>query len=295
MIILMKKRLPDYIVKCLLAAGYDELDVICDMNTAETPQNCIGKVEKFVNTRYSNNKEYNPTLCQPFEFPPGHRARICNFVNELSHLKSKAKQKGIEKSQKRKHKSFCSRVSVACKKSKNEDEQELIDLTSTSDCESSDVNVVTVSKQVHTSLRNWAKKQESGYNQLQEGKHYVLNVTPKGNPGFFIVALRCAKCNITIHLHQKNSSSCHSPYLLSNFTRHIKICFPKTAQAHVQSQPSMYDFFTCSNTTSSSSNLHTAALTKVSEQSNAFHNKESNSSSNLVNEVTEQSPSSQGF
>ena len=45
MIILMKKRLPDYIVKCLLAAGYDELDVICDMNTAETPQNCIGKVE----------------------------------------------------------------------------------------------------------------------------------------------------------------------------------------------------------------------------------------------------------
>ena len=51
MIILMKKRLPDYIVKCLLAAGYDELDVICDMNTVETPQNCIGKVEKFVNTR----------------------------------------------------------------------------------------------------------------------------------------------------------------------------------------------------------------------------------------------------
>ena len=27
----MKKRLPDYIVKCLLATGYDELDVICDM------------------------------------------------------------------------------------------------------------------------------------------------------------------------------------------------------------------------------------------------------------------------
>jgi len=51
-IILMKKRLPDYIVKCLLAAEYDELDVICDMNTAETPQNCIGKIEKFVNTKF---------------------------------------------------------------------------------------------------------------------------------------------------------------------------------------------------------------------------------------------------
>ena len=224
LMILMKKRLPDYIVKCLLAAGYDELDVICDMKTGETPQNCIEKIERFVNARYSNNKEYNPTLCQPFEFPPGHRARICNFVNELSHLRSKAKQKIIP--QKRKHKSRA-RVSVACKKprSKNQDDQEPIDLTSSSDCESSDVNVVTVSKQVRTSLRNWAKKQGSGYNQLQEGKDYVLNITPKENPGFFIVALRCAKCNMTIHLHQKNSLSCHSPYLLSNFTRHIKICF----------------------------------------------------------------------
>ena len=31
-IIVMKKRLPDYIVKCLLAAGYNELDVIFYMN-----------------------------------------------------------------------------------------------------------------------------------------------------------------------------------------------------------------------------------------------------------------------
>ena len=133
--------------------------------------------------------------------------------------------------------------------------------------------------------------QESGFNQLQEGKHFVLNVTPKENPGFFIVSLRCVKCNLTIQLQQKNSSNCHSPYLLSNFTRHIKICFSKAAQAHLQSQPSMYDFFPHSNTTSSSSSV---APTKVSEQSDAFHNKES-SSSNLVNEVTEQQSTSQSF
>ena len=34
-VILMKKRLRDYIIKCLLAAGYDELDVTYGMNTAE--------------------------------------------------------------------------------------------------------------------------------------------------------------------------------------------------------------------------------------------------------------------
>lgn len=115
----MRKTLPEYIVKCLLASGYDELDVICDMNTTEIPRNCIEKVEKFVNT---NDKEYNPTLCQPFEFPPGHKIRISNFVSELNHLRAKAKQKDIEKSQKRKRKGFSSRVSVACKKSKSQDE-----------------------------------------------------------------------------------------------------------------------------------------------------------------------------
>jgi len=173
---------------------------------------------------------------------------------------------------------------MSCKKSKNQDEQESVDLTSISDSESLDVNVVTVSKQVCTSLNKWAKTQESGFNQLQEGKYFVLNVTPKENPGFFIVSLRCVKCNVPIQLHQKDSSNCHSPYLL-------KICFSKAAQTHLQPQPSLYDFFTHCNTTSSSSSI---APTKVSEQSNAFHNKES-SSYNLVNEVTEQQSTSQGF
>ena len=297
---LMRKRLPEYIVKCLLASGYDKLDVICGMNTTETPRNCIEKVETFVNIRHSNNKEYNPTLCQPFEFPPGHRSRISKFVSELNHLRAKTKEKDIEKSRKRKCKGFSSRVSVACKKSKNQDEHEPIDLTSTDDREPVDVTVVTVSKQVRASLRNWSKKQESGFNNLHEDKHYVFNVIPKENPRFFTVALRCAKCQIIIQIHQKDtcSSSCHSPYPISNFTRHIKLCFSKTAKVHVQSQPSMYDIFSCRKPVSSSFNLDATAMTTVSAQNHGCH-KQSNNSSDLVNEahneVTLQSSSTQGF
>ena len=35
-IMLMKKRLHEYIVNCLIASGYDEMQVLCDMDTNET-------------------------------------------------------------------------------------------------------------------------------------------------------------------------------------------------------------------------------------------------------------------
>ena len=79
----MKERLPQYVVNCLITSGYDEMQVLCDMDTSESPKNTIHKVESFINKRFSNKPEYNPTLLLPFEFPPGHRAQISNFVHEL--------------------------------------------------------------------------------------------------------------------------------------------------------------------------------------------------------------------
>ena len=92
----MKERLPEYIANCLIASGYDEMQVLCDMNTSETPKNAIEKVESFINKKFSDKPEYNPTLSLPFEFPPGHRARICNFIQELKQLRENAKRKTKE-------------------------------------------------------------------------------------------------------------------------------------------------------------------------------------------------------
>ena len=41
----MKKRLPEYIVNCVIASGYDEMQALCDMDTSETLKNAIEKVE----------------------------------------------------------------------------------------------------------------------------------------------------------------------------------------------------------------------------------------------------------
>ena len=69
------------------------MQVLCDMDTSETPKNTIHKVESFINKRFSNKPEYNPTLLLPFEFPPGHRAQISNFVHELKKVQENAKRK----------------------------------------------------------------------------------------------------------------------------------------------------------------------------------------------------------
>lgn len=85
-----------------------------------------------------------------------------------------------------------------------------------------------VSKQVRRNLRNWATKQsEVNLKQLQIDVHYSVKISLKESPGLFSVSLRCAKCNVSIQLYQKENSDSAAPYLISNFTRHIKLCFTK--------------------------------------------------------------------
>ena len=42
----------------------------------------------------------------------------------------------------------------------------------------------------------------------------------------FSSAIKCNACNAVIHLHQKDKSAKDNPYLISNWTRHVKTCKP---------------------------------------------------------------------
>ena len=245
----MKDRLPEYIVNCLIASGYDEMQVLCDMNTSETPKNAIEKVESFINKKFSGKPEYNPTLSQPFEFPPGHRARMCNFIRELKMLRENAKRKA-KSSKKRK-----------ISRSHAELSADKVDLTD--DAELTVVNIEMVSKQVRSNLRNWATKQsKANFKKLQEGVHYSLKISPKESPGFFSVSLRCAKCNIFIQLHQKDNSDCTDPYLISNFTRHVKLCFTKNVtKKHPES---LHKFFSKTHSKTNQDHVGSSSDPKVS-------------------------------
>lgn len=86
----MKERLSEYIINCLIASECDEIQVLCDMDTSDMPNNTFDKVENFISKKFSDKPEYNPTLLLPFEFPPGHRARIRNFIQKLIKLRENA-------------------------------------------------------------------------------------------------------------------------------------------------------------------------------------------------------------
>ena len=78
---LMRKQLP---VNCFLAAGFDVPEVISAMDITDNPGNSIPQIEGFIARKYNGDPRLdpiNPTV--DFEFPPGHRIRICNFVHDI--------------------------------------------------------------------------------------------------------------------------------------------------------------------------------------------------------------------
>ncbi len=58
------------------------------MDISQGPGNSITVIEEFIEKRYPRDPEYygfqpSATYVLPFEFPPGHRLRICKFVQEV--------------------------------------------------------------------------------------------------------------------------------------------------------------------------------------------------------------------
>ena len=78
-IALMKATLPEYVVNCFLAAGYDEFEVITSMDVSSNPGNSIELIEKYISEQNPGDPRYNnnPDSCiKPFQFPPRHEIRI---------------------------------------------------------------------------------------------------------------------------------------------------------------------------------------------------------------------------
>ena len=70
-----------------MSSGYDEMEVISTMDISDKEHNSIDNIEEFIHRKYANRAECNPFLSPTFEFPPGHRIRICNFVKEVKKLR----------------------------------------------------------------------------------------------------------------------------------------------------------------------------------------------------------------
>ena len=59
-LLLMKQRLPEYVVNCFLAAGFDVPEVISAMDISENPGNSITQIESFIAKRYRGDPRSFP-------------------------------------------------------------------------------------------------------------------------------------------------------------------------------------------------------------------------------------------
>ena len=214
----------------VISSGYDEMEVISTMDTSDKEHNSIDKIEKFIQRKYANSAAHNPFSSPTFEFPPGHRIRICNFVKEVRESCGSDQvrsDKNVHTGKRRKPESNPSSNPEYNVPSENkrqklhvEDSEEEVDVQ-----ESKVLTVMGVSKQVRSSLRKWMAKQKNDQlGQLHEGEHYSLQIIPKGTPGVFLISIKCLACGTSVMLHQAKSS-----VMVSNWYRHAKLCFKKQA------------------------------------------------------------------
>ena len=139
-----------------------------------------------------------------FEFPPGHRLRICNFVKDIRQLKRSYNSKPNHKRS--------NEPELACKIPRIDP-----------DCsESNTLSVAHIYKQIRFCVRKWISEQKDDCRNVQEGEDYTLNVASNRRSGKFDVSIRCLLCGTMMTLHQIKNS-----YICSNFYRHATPCVKK--------------------------------------------------------------------
>ena len=271
---LMRATLPNYVVNCFLAAGYDVSEVITSMDVSDNPGNSIELIERYISERYPNDPRYcnNPDSDvrsgRSFQFPPGHRIRIRNFICEL--------RKRIK----------CVKVTPSVRKRRHSEGQTSSKkwrVSSTSSENDSELTVSSISNQIRSSISRWVKKQtDEKLKNLQENKQFSIVVTHVAKEScMFSSSIRCNACKGVIHLHQKDKSIKDTPYLISNWTRHVKKCSKLNSKKDSFQQSTLPRLLSQSSSRASSSALpsHEDTSDDVSQPSDSSDEHESNNPS----------------
>ena len=163
---LMRKKLPPYVVNCLVTSGYDSLEVILGMDTSERLGNFIETIERFVEKYHSEGGQISCgidasiKLPHPFVFPPGHCIMINNFVDEVKKCVQACKKHSL---------TACESVEAKRKKlqqsgtsDSNQDSNSLCsrDTSVEAATEICGETISSVTRQVRCGISCWVRKQQ---------------------------------------------------------------------------------------------------------------------------------------
>ena len=222
---LMRLRLPEYIVNCLLVAGFDTLDVIAKMNVGQEPGNSIEMVENFVTANFSGDERYmyaplgQQIVCK---FPPGHRLRIEQFIRELRATQSSNEHVvlHVATNSATKKRKVCAKPAQPKEGSSSYSHEDI----------STKVGIIRqqIAKWQHTTSDQHVRK-------LQEHEHFEIIF----KHGFY--SIHCKVCSQDVKLSSKNQK-----VILSNWTHHICQCIKRSEQ-HQPVESIDHHFSSCSS------------------------------------------------
>ena len=229
----MKARLPEYVINCFEAAGYDTLAVIADMDVSAQPGNSLDEIEKFIGDTYPNNPKYcrDISATSSFKFPPGHRKRICNFVNEIS-AEHRAKIKKTHPVGKRPIIDVVVRPETKRNRSDDPEDGHRYDPT-------------VILGNIRRQVAKWQQSQKiQQLRELKEHEQFEVTVTLNegSNPSVSIACKICAqKC--ALGFKQGN-------FLISNWTRHVAKCV-NSPKRRGYKENNLYKYLSSPGTTAS--------------------------------------------
>jgi hypothetical protein len=244
----------EYVVQCLLAAGYDAVDAISAID-----DDTISEIEKYIDKR----KQHYPQCmrpdwssrpdgsrpddtCQsslPFEFPPGHRIRINKFAQTI---KSQFTPKvSFPPSKKRK----CKDSLTSSKKKKYEDSE--------SESETKE-DIHSVTGTIRKKILKWTHDFQKGkYAKVIEGKHYSIKVKQSTiNPTTCDASIVCICGNSYVASKKPNGER-----VISNWSKHFKVCIQKEKKS--LNQGSLQNFFIPAVSSQSSQSSTTSTSDKI--------------------------------
>ena len=86
----MKTKLPGYFVECLVAAVYDTLGAIGNMNLSHEAGNSL-QLAEYINSTHLHNLKFTQTnmVSSTCKLPPGHHQTMEAFVKEIKQQEDK--------------------------------------------------------------------------------------------------------------------------------------------------------------------------------------------------------------
>ena len=81
----MSSKLPEYVVNCLVASGFDTKTALTTLDLSDKPGNSPKIISKFISKKYPNEAQYKcDASSNEVEFLPGHINLIKELVEEIT-------------------------------------------------------------------------------------------------------------------------------------------------------------------------------------------------------------------